>query len=52
MPDIFPDPEICLDPTPTPEIPLPKGWTQLTLQAVLHIISLARMYPFHERHIQ
>jgi len=35
---------ILLDLPPTPEIPLPKGWSDLTLQAVLHIIfSLTRI---------
>ena len=40
---VLPEPDILLDPTPTPEIPLPKGWTELTLRAVLHVISLARI---------
>jgi len=40
---ILPEPAILLDPTPTPEIPLPKGWTELTLQAILHVIALARI---------
>jgi len=43
MPEILSDPDILLDPTPTPEIPLPKGWTELTLQAILHVITLARI---------
>ena len=38
---VLPEPDILLDSTPTPEIPLPKGWTELTLRAVLHVISLA-----------
>ena len=40
---IFSDPEINLEPNDLPEIPLPKGWTELTLQAVLHVITLARI---------
>ena len=32
-----------LEPGDTPEIPLPKGWTSLTLQAILHVIALARI---------
>ena len=43
MPEIFPEPAILLDPTPTPEIPLPKGWTKLTLQTILHVIAFARI---------
>ena len=43
MSEILPEPDILLDLPPTPEIPLPKGWSDLTLQAVLHIISLARI---------
>jgi len=39
----LPEPDILLDPTPTPEIPLPKGWSALTLQAILHTITLARI---------
>jgi len=34
---------ILPEPTPTPKIPLPKGWSELTLLAVLHVISLARI---------
>jgi len=30
--NILPDPEINLEPNDLPEIPLPKGWTELTLQ--------------------
>ncbi len=40
---ILSDPEIRLEPGDLPEIPLPKGWSELTLQAVLHVISLARI---------
>jgi len=40
---ILPEPDILLDPTPTPEIPLPKGWTELTLQAIRHVIALVRI---------
>ena len=40
---ILPDPEINLAPDDLPEIPLPKGWTELTLQAVLHVITLAKI---------
>lgn len=32
-----------LEPTPLPKIPLPKGWTDLTLLALLHVIALARI---------
>ena len=43
MNPIFTDSDINLDPGETPEIPLPKGWTALTLQAILHVIALARI---------
>ena len=43
MSEILPEPDILLDPTPTPEIPLPKGWSSLVLQAVLQTITLARI---------
>ena len=43
MSKILPEPDLLLDPTPLPEISLPKGWTELTLQAVLHVIALARI---------
>jgi transposase InsO family protein/DNA-binding transcriptional regulator YiaG len=43
MPEFLPETDILLDATPTPEIPLPKGWSKLTLQAVLHVITLARI---------
>ena len=41
--NILNDPDINLAPNDLPEIPLPKGWTELTLQAVLHVITLARI---------
>jgi len=40
---VLSDPEIRLEPGDLPEIPLPKGWSELTLHAVLHVISLARI---------
>jgi len=40
---ILSEPEIRLEPGDLPEIPLPKGWSELTLHAVLHVISLARI---------
>ena len=40
---VLSDPEIRLKPGDLPEIPLPKGWSELTLHAVLHVISLARI---------
>ena len=40
---VLPDPEIRLELNDLPEIPLPKGWTELTLQAVLHVFALARI---------
>ena len=40
---ILSDPEIHLEPDDLPEIPLPKGWSSLVLQAVLHSITLARI---------
>ena len=43
MNPIFPEPDINLEPGDTPEIPLPKGWTGVTLQAILHVIALARI---------
>ncbi len=43
MNSVLPEPEILLDPPPTPEIPLPKGWTALTLQTILHVIAFARI---------
>jgi len=43
MPEILPEPDILLDPTPTLEIPLPKGWTKLTLQTILHVIAFVRL---------
>ena len=36
-------PDILFEPGETPEIPLPKGWTDLTLQAILYVIALARI---------
>lgn len=41
--EILPEPDILLDPPELPEIPLPKGWTEYTLLAVLHVIALARI---------
>ena len=43
MNSILPEPDINLESNNPPEIPLPKGWTELTLQAILHIIVLARI---------
>ncbi len=43
MNSVLHEPEILLDPPLVPEIPLPKGWTALTLQAILYVISLARI---------
>ena len=43
MNSILPEPDINLESNNPPEIPLPKGWTELTLQAILHIIALARI---------
>ncbi|MCL2118090.1 MAG: hypothetical protein FWH27_06640 [Planctomycetaceae bacterium] len=43
MNPVFTEPDIHLEPGDTPEIPLPKGWTTLTLQAILHVIALARI---------
>jgi DNA-binding transcriptional regulator YiaG len=43
MNPIFPEPDIQLDPGTTPKIPLPKGWTDVTLQAILYVIALARL---------
>jgi len=40
---VLPDLEINLEPDELPAIPLPKGWSELTLQAVLHVITLARI---------
>ena len=35
--------DFLLGPPKLPEIPLPKGWSQYTLLAVLHVIALARI---------
>ena len=35
--------DILLDLPELPDIPLPKGWSQYTLLAVLHVIALARI---------
>ena len=43
MNSVLPDPEILLDLPPTPEIPLPKGWTKYTLQTILYVIAFARI---------
>jgi len=32
-----------LEPPPFLKIPLPKGWTALTLQTILHVVALARI---------
>ena len=32
-----------LDPEPLPKIPLPQGWSDLVLLALLHTITLARL---------
>ena len=32
-----------LEPVPLPKIPLPQGWSDLTLMALLHVITLARL---------
>jgi len=40
---VLPDLEINLEPDDLPTIPLPNGWSELTLQAVLHVITLARI---------
>ena len=39
----LPEPDILLDPPDLPEIPLPKGWSSLTLQTILHVIAFARI---------
>ena len=39
----FCDDDILLEPLEIPEIPLPVGWTDYTLLAVLHVIALARI---------
>ncbi len=43
MNSVLSEPDILLDLPPTPEIPLPKGWTSLTLQTILHVIAFARI---------
>jgi hypothetical protein len=43
MNTILPEPNLILDPPEVPEIPLPKGWTDYTLLAILHVIALARI---------
>ena len=43
MVTFLPEPDILLDPPELPEIPLPKGWSEYTLLAVLHVIALARI---------
>ncbi|MCL2119022.1 MAG: hypothetical protein FWH27_11405 [Planctomycetaceae bacterium] len=40
--------ELELKPLPKP--PLPKGWTTLTLQAILHVIALARIVILNASH--
>ena len=32
-----------LEPKPLPKIPLPHGWNELVLLALLHVITLARL---------
>ncbi len=44
------EPDILLDPPELPEIPLPKGWSQYTLLAVLHVIALARIIVLNVAH--
>jgi hypothetical protein len=43
MSTILPEPNIVLEPSDIAEIPLPKGWTDYTLLAILHVIALARV---------
>jgi hypothetical protein len=43
MNTILPEPHIILDPPDVPSIPLPKGWTDHTLLAILHVIALERI---------
>ncbi|GHT19604.1 hypothetical protein FACS1894189_8500 [Planctomycetales bacterium] len=43
MNTILPEPDLILDPPELTEIPLPKGWTDYTLLAILHVIALARI---------
>jgi len=35
------------EPGDPPEIPLPQGWPGLTLQAILHVMALARIVILH-----
>ncbi len=44
------EPDILLDPPKLPDIPLPKGWSQYTLLAVLHVIALARIIVLNVAH--
>ncbi len=43
MSKLLSEPDILLDPSPTPEIPLPKGWSALTLRTILHVITFAAL---------
>ena len=43
MNPVLSEADILLEPGKTPEIPLPKGWTDLTLQANCYVIALARI---------
>ncbi|MDR3111013.1 MAG: DDE-type integrase/transposase/recombinase [Planctomycetaceae bacterium] len=43
MATILPETDIILAPPVIPHIPLPKGWTDYTLLAILHVIALARI---------
>ncbi len=43
MPNLLPEPDILFETPPTSEIPLPKGWTALTLRTILHVIAFARI---------
>jgi len=47
---VLPDLEINLEPNDLPAIPLPKGWSELTLQAVFHVITLARIVMLNASH--
>ncbi|MCL2624521.1 MAG: DDE-type integrase/transposase/recombinase [Planctomycetaceae bacterium] len=47
---VLPDLEINLETDDLPAIPLPNGWSELTLQAVLHVITLARIVLLNAHH--
>ena len=42
--------DILLDPPELPPFPLPQGWSQYTLLAVLHVIALARIIVLNVAH--